>query len=159
MIKDAYISADGIYRYSLTRDWHENFPLMLFIMLNPSTADAVIDDPTITRCRGFAEREYCGAFEVVNLFAFRATDPKEMKAYPDPVGVENDSVITAALMEAETVVCAWGNHGVHMNRSKQVLDIIRDMGHKPLSLGPLNKTGEPKHPLYCKGDIPLLEIP
>lgn len=158
MIKDAYISEDDIYRYSLSRDWNEEFPMMLFIMLNPSTADAVVDDPTIRRCIGFAEREDMGGIEVVNLFAFRATDPKDMKSAADPVGPENDTVIRQALMEAETVVCAWGAHGNHQGRSQAVLDLIRGEGHKPLSLGPLTKGGQPRHPLYLKADTPLVNI-
>lgn len=137
MIKDAYISEDGVYRYSLTRDWDETLPVMLFVMLNPSTADAVVDDQTIRRCIGFAERAYMGGLEVVNLFAFRATDPKEMKAAPDPVGPENNTVIRQALSEAKTVVCAWGAHGSFQGRAQDVLTLIRDDGHSPLSLGEL----------------------
>lgn len=160
MIKDAYISEDGIYRYSLTRDWHEEFPVMLYVMLNPSTADAVVDDPTIGRCIEFAKRENMGGIEVVNLFAFRATDPKDMKAAQDPVGPENDTVIRQALLEADTVICAWGNHGVYQGRSQAVLQLIRSEGHVPYSIGPRNGKGkgEPPHPLYRKGDLPLLEI-
>jgi len=160
VIKDAYISEDGIYRYSLNRDWNEEFPMMLFVMLNPSTADAVVDDPTIRRCIGFAERENMGGIEVVNLFAFRATDPKDMKAAADPIGPENDIVIRQALEDAEMVVCAWGNHGVYQGRSQAVLQLIRDEGHTPYSIGPCNGKGkgEPPHPLYRKGDLPFMEI-
>ena len=157
MIKDAYISDDELYRYSLVRDWQENFPVMLFVMLNPSTADAVEDDPTIRRCIGFAERENCGAIEVVNLFAYRATDPKAMKAAEDPIGPENDQVIREALLEAEMVVCAWGAHGSFQGRSQKVLDLIRGEGHKPMALG-VTKAGEPRHPLYLPANAPLEEL-
>lgn len=157
MIKDAYISEDGLYRYSLTRDWHEEFPMMLFVMLNPSVADHKQDDPTIRRCINFAKREFCGMLEVVNLFAFRATNPEDMKAAEDPVGPNNDAIIREALKEADKVVCAWGAHGSYQGRDAVVLDIIRQSGHVPMALG-VTKAGLPRHPLYLKNDAPLEEL-
>lgn len=155
MIKDAYISDDGTYRYSLVRDWaDEDGEGMLFVMLNPSTADAVEDDPTIRRCMNFAKREGCEYIEVVNLFAFRATDPKIMKAAVDPIGPENDLVIRQALQDVEKVVCAWGAHGSFMARDKVVLDIIHQSGHTPMALG-VTQAGLPRHPLYLKNTAPL----
>lgn len=160
MIRDAYISDDGLYRYNLVRDKGDtNSQAVLFIMLNPSVADHQIDDSTIRRCLGFADRLACDYMEVVNLFAFRATDPKDMKAAEDPVGPDNDAVIREALEEADVVICAWGAHGSYQGRDKVVLDIVREMGHVPCSLGELTKGGQPRHPLYLKGDTPLLEIP
>lgn len=156
MIKEAYISDDGVYRYNLVRDWaDEDGEGMLFIMLNPSTADAVEDDPTIRRCINFAKREGCEYIEVVNLFAFRATDPKDMKAAADPVGPENDLVIRQALADVEKVVCAWGAHGSFMARDKVVLDIIHQAGHVPMALG-VTQAGLPRHPLYLKNTAPLI---
>jgi len=158
MIKDAYISDDGLYRYNLVRDWGDNEdPGMLFVMLNPSTADAVEDDPTIRRCINFAKREGCGYMEVVNLFAFRATDPKAMKAADDPVGPENDLVIRQALEDADIVVCAWGAHGSFKARDKVVLDIIHQSGHVPKALG-VTQAGQPRHPLYLKNIAPLEKL-
>jgi len=156
MITDAYISDDDLYRYNLVRDWADDPESrgMLFVMLNPSTADAVEDDPTIRRCINFAKREGCGYLEVVNLFAFRATDPKDMKEAADPVGVENDMVIRQALADADVVVCAWGAHGTFQDRDKEVVDIIRDSGHDAMALG-FTKDGLPRHPLYIKADAPL----
>lgn len=159
MLTDAYISEDGIYRYNLVRDWGDDQDLaMLFVMLNPSTADAVVDDPTIRRCIGFAEREGCGYMEVVNLFAFRATEPADMKVASDPIGPENNAVIRAALTDADIVVCAWGAHGGFLDRDTEVIDIILSSGHTPYALG-LTKDGKPRHPLYLKKDAPLVEVP
>lgn len=158
MIKDAYISDDGLYRYNLVRDWDPDLSSMLFVMLNPSTADASEDDPTIRRCLGFAERENCGAIEVVNLFAFRATDPKDMLAAEDPIGPENDLVIRQALADSDVVVCAWGSKGSHMGRDQAVLHIIREEGRTPLALRISEKTGNPWHPLYLPADSPLQEL-
>ena len=156
MIKDAYISADKVYRYSLFREWDAELPTMLFIMLNPSVADAVEDDPTIRRCINFAKREGCGALEVVNLFAFRATSPADMKSATDPVGPENDKILQDALFDTDThtVVCGWGAHGPFRKRDQEVLDMIRCTGHIPYALG-LTKDGIPRHPLYLKNEAPL----
>jgi hypothetical protein len=156
MIKDAWISKDGLYRYTLTRDWDEELPTMLFIMLNPSTADAVEDDPTIRRCIGFAKRENCGAIEVANLFAFRATNPVDMKAAADPVGPSNDDLLYVASAESEIIVCGWGVHGAFQGRDKKVVDIIRSAGKVPYSFG-TTKDGHPRHPLYLKNEAKLEE--
>ncbi len=159
MIRDACISDCGLYRYSLTRDWEEENPLtMVFIMLNPSTADAYEDDPTIRRCISFAQREGCGALEVVNLFAFRATNPKEMLAAEDPVGPLNDGILCEAVAEGHHRVCAWGAKGHHMKRDEWALEMIREMGATPLALKISEKTGKPHHPLYLPADSPLVEL-
>lgn len=159
MITDAYISDDGVYRYNLVRDWagDPDSRGMLFVMLNPSTADAVEDDPTIRRCINFAKREGCGYLEVVNLFAFRATEPANMKAADDPIGPENDIVIRQALDDADVVVCGWGAHGSFNGRDKEVVALIRDSGHDALALG-VTKAGQPRHPLYLKNDAPLEKL-
>jgi hypothetical protein len=102
----AVISDCQQYRYSLTRVWAENAPRACFIMLNPSIADATINDPTIRRCIGFAIEMGCGSLEVVNLFAFRATDPKAMKQADDPIGPENDRYLIEAAQCAAQVICA-----------------------------------------------------
>lgn len=146
----AVISPCGQYRYMLGRRWGAG-PACVFVMLNPSTADAEQDDPTIRRCIGFAKREGCGGLVVVNLYAFRATDPKGLLTATDPVGSENDAYIAGALsMPERIVVAAWGA-GDRMRRAKTVL--ARHPG-RFVCLG-LSKDGHPRHPLYIKRDQPL----
>jgi len=116
-------------------------------MLNPSTADERVLDPSCTRARRYAERWGYGALLVTNLFAWRATDPEAMKAARDPVGRRNDEVILSAARSARMVVCAWGNHGAHLGRSMAVLRALREAG-TALHVLRLNGSGEPAHPLY-----------
>jgi hypothetical protein len=116
-------------------------------MLNPSTADERVLDPTCARARDFAERWGYGALLVTNVFAWRATDPDDMKAADDPVGDGNDRAILRAAQEAKLVVCAWGNHGVHRERSNAVRRLLRGAG-VALHVLRLNANGEPAHPLY-----------
>lgn len=110
----AIISECGKYRYRLSRLVNtagigENRRI-LFVMLNPSTADASLDDPTIRKCMGFAQRQFHGILEVVNLFAFRSTDPKELKKAHDPVGAQNKSHILRAAADSDMIICAWGTN-------------------------------------------------
>lgn len=116
-------------------------------MLNPSTADADQDDPTIRRCIGFTETWGHRRLEVVNLFALRSTDPNELMRSSDPVGLENDNYIKRALVNADVVVAAWGEHGALMSRSSTVMKTISNYGVRITVLG-LNQSGEPRHPLY-----------
>src|SRR5690348_16099160 len=111
MKRDAVISDCGRYRYSLSRwGWDERSGRCVFIMLNPSTADASVDDPTIRRCINFAQGWGYGMLEVVNLFAWRATFPKELALAPDPVGPHNGEYLTRAITIGDITVCAWGRH-------------------------------------------------
>lgn len=145
-------SEDRIYRYQLRRDWDETLPVVAFIGLNPSTADETQDDPTIRRCIGFAKAWGYGGLVMLNLFAFRATDPKVMRAASDPIGPDNNVHICAVAKEAEAVVAAWGTGGAHLNRDFAV----RRMLHGNIgSLGFTNK-GHPRHPLYVPASQPLL---
>lgn len=146
---DAVIDETGQYRYSLFRGWNRDLPKMVFIMLNPSTADHFEDDPTIRRCINFAKRWGFGSFEVVNLFAYRATNPKELLSCNDPVGKDNDKYIIEALNRADLAVAAWGTKGTLNNRNKQVLSYLT---HFDLYCLSLTKEGHPKHPLYIKSD-------
>jgi hypothetical protein len=116
-------------------------------MLNPSTADEFKLDPSCTRARNYAERWGFGAVVITNIFGWRATDPEEMKSVSDPVGRGNDRAIVTAAKEAKLVVCAWGNHGMHRSRSRQVVDVLREEGIA-LNFLKLNGGGEPAHPLY-----------
>src|ERR1041384_134066 len=116
------------WRYLLWRQWDPARPVANVLMLNPSTADEVKLDPSCTRARIYAERWGYGALIVTNLFGWRATDPEEMKSVRDPVGRGNDAAILRAAREAAVVVCAWGNHGAHLERSATVLALLRAGG-------------------------------
>ena len=139
------------YRYLLTRVWDDSKPRALFIMLNPSTATEVQNDPTVERCERRARALGFGAFRVTNIFAYRATDPKVMRAQEDPVGPENDASIRESLDWAsgpeDRIICAWGAHGAHLQRGAAVEDLLRASGRALHHLG-LTKAGAPRHPLY-----------
>ncbi|WP_296426090.1 DUF1643 domain-containing protein [Yoonia sp.] len=135
------------YRYSLTRVWAPEGKRALFIMLNPSTATEVQNDPTVERCERRARALGFGAFRVLNIFAWRDTDPKHMRAAADPIGPANDAAIITSLSWADQVVCAWGTHGAHLNRGPQVAAMLRAADVPLYHLG-LSKGGHPKHPLY-----------
>jgi hypothetical protein len=139
------------YRYALTRVWDASGGKVAFVMLNPSTATEVQNDPTVERCERRARALGFGAFRVVNIFAFRATDPQVMRAQGDPVGAANDTAILAAADWADKVVCAWGSHGAHLNRGAAVERVLRGRGQSLFQLG-LTKAGQPKHPLYIGYD-------
>jgi hypothetical protein len=140
-----------LYRYALTRVWDAAGGKVAFVMLNPSTATEVQNDPTVERCERRARALGFGAFRVVNIFAFRATDPKVMRAQLDPVGPGNDAAILAAAGWADRVICAWGSNGAHLARGAVVEAVLRGTGHSLYQLG-LNKGGQPKHPLYIGYD-------
>lgn len=138
------------YRFLLTRTWATG-PRALFVMLNPSTATEVQNDPTVERCERRARALGFGAFRVTNIFAWRATDPRAMRAVADPVGVGNDRAILDSLGWADRVICAWGNHGLHLDRGQQVEAMLRQTGVPLFHLG-LTGQGQPKHPLYIGYD-------
>lgn len=147
---DAFISDDGKYRYSLFREWNGDLPLVVFVMLNPSTADAEKDDPTIRRCIRFAKDWGYGSLRVVNLFAYRATDPRELLRTDDPVGRDN-SVIVQVWTRSFDTIAAWGGNPIarHMDPAiRRALENARQLD----CLG-LTKTGnQPRHPLYVRAD-------
>ena len=135
------------YRYSLTRVWNPGGRRAHFIMLNPSTATEERNDPTVERCERRARALGFGAFCVTNIFAWRDTDPRAMRAAEDPVGPENDEAIRDACEWADMTICAWGLHGTHLSRGPKVEEMLRAMGTPLHHLG-LSKAGHPKHPLY-----------
>ena|SRR5690242_1293852 len=137
------------WRYLLWRRWDAAAPTANFLMLNPSTADEYRLDPSCTRARLYAERWGFGALIVTNLFGWRATDPGEMRAAREPVGRGNDRAILAAARASGIVVCAWGNHGAHRERSARVLEMLRAEGVKLHALR-VTGAGEPAHPLYLR---------
>ena len=135
------------YRYSLTRVWEPEARKALFLMLNPSTATEVQNDPTVERCERRARALGFGGFRVTNIFAWRDTDPKNMRAAADPIGPENDATIATFAQWADEVICAWGTHGAHLNRGPDMEVILRATGQTLYHLG-VSKAGHPKHPLY-----------
>lgn len=135
------------YRYSLTRVWDPAGSKALFVMLNPSTATEVQNDPTVERCERRARTLGFGAFQVTNIFAWRDTDPRKMRAAQDPVGPENDRAILEGADWADQIVAAWGTHGAHLDRGPNVERLLRETGLPLFHLG-LTKDGHPKHPLY-----------
>ncbi|PWE29403.1 hypothetical protein DDZ14_17250 [Maritimibacter sp. 55A14] len=135
------------YRYALTRVWDGAGRRALFVMLNPSTATEVQNDPTVERCERRARTLGFGAFRVCNIFGWRATDPRAMRATANPVGPQNDAAILEGCGWADSIVCAWGTHGAHLDRGPEVERLMRGTGRALHHLG-LSKAGHPKHPLY-----------
>lgn len=156
----AVLSVCGKYRYELRRIWQPGGRNVVFVMLNPSTADAEKDDPTIRRCVDFGKRWGYGGLIVVNLFAVRATQPTAMRAADDPVGPENHThvkrILDHAYMTGADVVCAWGTHGDYMDQDLTMLGWIEySFGRlKPKCLG-VTQAGHPRHPLYAKASTSL----
>ena len=154
----AAFSLDGRYRYSLERIWDKSKPRWCFIMLKPSTAGAVENDPAVTRCIRRAKAAGAGGLIVVNLYAWRATDPSELRGAADPVGPFADDFITAAVFFSSRVVCAWGAYDRLKGRDRAVLELLGHMGTTPLCLG-LTKDGHPRHPLYLANDVEAHPMP
>lgn len=119
----------------------------MFLMLNPSTATEMQNDPTVGRCEQRARRLGFGSFEVTNIFAWRATDPRNMRAADDPVGTQNDAAILQGAARSARIIAAWGVHGAHQGRGVAVAALLRAQNHALFHLG-LSKAGHPKHPLY-----------
>lgn len=145
MERNAEFDPSGRYRYSLTRRWAHEGPRAAFVLLNPSTADAARDDPTIRRCISFARSWGYGELEVVNLFAYRATRPRDLLQAPHPVGPDNDAFLLRAVNAAALVLLAWGVHGAHRGRDARVLELMK--GKDPRCLGE-TRDGHPRHVLY-----------
>jgi hypothetical protein len=152
--RDAVISDCGKYRYLLRRTWDHAKPRVLFVMLNPSTADAEIDDATIRSCIRLSKANGYGSFEVVNLYGLRATDPDELAKAGDPVGPNNDCHIEAAILRCDLAICAWGAYPGAANRSGSVRGLLRSRRPAIFCFG-TTKSGAPKHPLYIRTDAPL----
>jgi hypothetical protein len=150
--KTAVITPCGTYRYRLERIWDPEKKKVAFIGLNPSTADANLDDPTIRKCVAFADRWGYGGIIMVNLFAYRATEPKVMMAFRMARGPENAQHIEAVMSEAAVVIAAWGANGTHLGRDLEVKHMFR-MSMAPLHYLRLNAGGTPAHPLYLPGKL------
>jgi hypothetical protein len=155
---------DGEYRYTLTRTWDASLPPMVFVMLNPSTADATQDDPTITRIRRRALRDaylgrrtvWFGRLIVVNLFALRSTDPNGLRYHLHPEGPDNDAyILSAGQVPGAVVVAAWGGFSYAYERAREVTALLTGAGVSLWCLG-RTKYGQPRHPLYVRSDAPLV---
>jgi hypothetical protein len=150
----AIFDINNRYRYSLWRAWSAYHPRITFVLLNPSTADEHMSDPTIRRCMGFARAWNFGSMEVVNLFAYRATDYRELFKVCDPIGEENNRFLLQAVECCSTVVLGWGTKGTLLGRDRQVISLLTAR-NGVYSLG-ITKDGQPRHPLYVKGDTILV---
>lgn len=152
MIKGAYFSPCRTWRYKLWRIWDGNKPYVLFICLNPSTADEEKNDPTVERCMRFAISWGYGGLYVCNLFAYRSTDPKKLLAVEDPIGPENDKAIIDIAKLSNRIICAWGNNGHYRERDWEVLYNLQrdDLFTHCLRI---TKNGNPEHPLYLPKDL------
>ena len=167
--RKALFDATRTYRYQLWRDWDkdslngtaDDLPnvdkFVLFIGLNPSTADETMDDPTIRRCIGFAKRWGYGSLCMANLFAFRATKPRDMMVVLDPIGPFNDEQLASLAIEADLIVCAWGKDGDFKARDEAGLSLLWNRRCKMTCFG-FNVNGTPKHPLYQKKDAVLVSV-
>ena len=160
--RHASISANGLYRFSLHRDWYDYGGLLggrprwvTCEMLNPSTADAAQDDPTIARCVRFARRLGATGLAVVNLYAYRATKPADLWKAPDPVGPSNDHHLAMFLAMAARsdfpIIAAWGSNA----RPERVAEVLRLPHADRLQALGVTKDGAPRHPLYLRADAPL----
>lgn len=148
--KSAIFSQCKKYRYTLTRKWSGGSGIANFLMLNPSTADELMEDPTIRRCCIYAKDWGYSGVVITNLFAYRATNPSDMKKYPSPVGPDNDFHISEVAKNSNITIAAWGTHGSHLNRAR---DVERVLSNIPLFCLEKTSNGSPKHPLYLRKDI------
>lgn len=157
MIGDALISPGGGYRYWLMRQWDYTKPTCVFLMLNPSTADAKMDDMTVKKCIGFASIFGCGRFYIVNLFALRARSPAELWKSPDPIGPDNDRWIKEICdRHPKLIIAGWGAHGRKTDRYIRVSQILA--AHKLFAIRQL-ADGHPEHPLMLPYNAKLVQIP
>lgn len=180
----ARISANGVYRYNLWREWRgthdrKNWRWFgakdggghklgepkscLFVMLNPSTADGKADDPTIRRCVGFAKAWNYERLEVVNLFAYRSTKPADLFAFAraggDIIGIENSTIITNASLHAGIVICAWGANATAKEYGFHIETVRGWLDPTPQFALGFTKDGSPRHPLYAPLSAPLIRMP
>ena len=144
---EALYSDCETYRYALTRVWDDAAPKLLYIMLNPSKATEVQNDPTIERCERRARALGFGGFRAANIFALRETDPHKMRKHPAPEGPDNAAVLKESCVWSDVILAAWGVHGAHLGQGPDTRDRLWDAGHELRHFG-LTKEGHPRHPLY-----------
>lgn len=141
-------SPDRKYRYVLWRVWDTEKPYCMFIGLNPSTADEIVNDNTVTRCINYSRDWGYGSLCMTNLFAWRETKAELMKKQLEPIGLENNEHLLELSKNAGIVIAAWGNHGEHLNRGNEIKKLIPNLYCLKIS-----KNGNPYHPLYLKSDL------
>ena len=154
------------WRYTLERVWPppEGYrgarEVAAFIGLNPSTADEVKNDPTVTRCINYARHWGFHGMFMLNIFALRSTDPRALYRHPDPIGPETNRYLTEVVQRREVslVVAAWGNHGALLSRGWNVINLVRNSGVNLYRLGELTKQGQPRHPLYLRSDLEPVQL-
>lgn len=155
--KSAVFSDDMLYRYILRRKWSGgNGKVVVWIMLNPSVADHELEDNTVRRCCLYAQDWGYSGIVIVNIFAYRDTDPAKMKKYHAPIGKDNDKYILEVIEDEETglIIGGWGQHGSHLNRNTKIKELL---AHKTINCLGKTKCGNPLHPLYLKKDtIPVI---
>jgi hypothetical protein len=154
IVRSAEFDPTEQYRYWLGRRWQSTLPQLTIIMLNPSQANATVDDPTIRRCINLAHGWQFGAIIVVNLFAYRTAHPLELKQVTDPIGEGNDAALRKAASEGDKILLAWGNGGSLHGRDQAVLNGLSSFRDKFCCLG-CNRTGQPRHPLYIQREARL----
>lgn len=152
--RSAQFDHTGRYRYRLERLWDATRPAVTLVMLNPSRADQYRDDPTLRRCICLAQRWHYGSLIVVNLFAYCSASPRCLQTIADPVGPENNDYVLQACQATGHSVLAWGNGGALYTRDRQVLALLAPYRDRLYCLG-LNRTGQPRHPLYVPNDSQL----
>lgn len=155
----AVISDCGRYRYELRRGWQDLLSYdpkwtVLWLMLNPSTADAEKDDPTIRKCIAFSKSWGYSGLVVANAYACRSPYPGTLKRVLDPIGPDNDATLVRLISQSGITVVGWGK-GCDPRRAKEVAGLAAKAGPQLLCLG-VNSDGSPKHPLYLKGDTKLV---
>jgi hypothetical protein len=141
------------YRYTLWRTWSSDKPKIMFLGLNPSTADEVKNDPTVTRCINYARKWGYGGMYMMNIFAFRTTYPVELKKAKDPIGKDNDKWILLISKKVDLCIGAWGNDGQYLDRSTKIKELVAN-----LYCLKVNSSGEPAHPLYLKASLKPLRF-
>lgn len=145
MKMNAVFDHAGKYRYLLSREWNDALPRVLYVMLNPSTANHEEEDRTSSQCIYFAQKFGFGSLEIVNLYAFISTDPKQLKLEYDPIGSENDKYMLEAASRAKTIIVAWGGKHFFNHRNKKVKRLLTSNGHQLQCLG-IARSGHPRHP-------------
>ena len=153
ILRRASFSRCGQYRYQLSRQWEKGDGHCVFIGLNPSTADAYTDDPTIRRCMDFTQRWGYSRMTMVNLFAFKTPHPTLLKKAEDPEGSNNRRVLRRHCASANLIVAAWGAHGTYADQAQRLAGIWADV---PVHCFGLTKSGQPLHPLYQRSDAKLV---
>lgn len=149
-------SSNRKYRYVLQRIWNLNKPALMVIGLNPSTANEHKNDRTVTRCINYAKKWGFGSLYMMNLFAYRSTNYKNMINHHQPIGIYNNFWIDKVAKRSGLILCAWSNHGGYLDQDKKIKQTLKNRNLYCLNI---NNSGQPKHPLYCHGDLqPVLYI-